>query len=215
MPRPSLQIQVPLGGLFRTTGGRDVIAQPPLGPESQVARAVGGLLEIPDSQRLLAGLAALFGGASQYAITGSTAIGLHRIYCGLQPHRSPADLDLVVSAEGWANLQEVNEATASTLGFHAIGTQRSGMTYRSSVEAAKTIAIDLIVAGKSPAGGGLENADSNHEGLNLVGTDVLLRNLALRKLASSPQSQKIELDTAALLEVSQHQQRGGSSSGGS
>lgn len=135
-------INAPQPDNFKRNGGLPLPADELSNPPPGLSVAMAQILDTDHAGQLLLGLNALFQGAAQYAIAGSSALAIHQLLDGHAEHiRTPNNLDLLVNPSALDHCQQINEDSASQAGFHSAGAAGK-LTWRSPGD--RVIAINLI-----------------------------------------------------------------------
>lgn len=183
-----LNINIPKDSLIGETLSVDMNPAALQQPEPLLGKALAQILNAPNAGKLLLGLNELFGSASEFAITGSTALAVHQLKQGAAaPERMPNDLDVVVSAEGFQRLGLMNAAAIQSLGFDAVPDSASSLIWTGRPD--KPLSVDIVSAKIRPAGLGFDSSETV-DGIKVVKPEILATNLNNRI------GEKIDVDKA-------------------
>ena len=173
------------------------------GPAPAAANAVGAVLNTPNAGRLLQGLNEMFGGATEYAIGGSTALQLHLLEAGLPVTRKPNDLDVVVSPQGFASLGTFNNTGLNRLDFMAIPNNSGRLLWLGN--GTRKLGVDICAAKQTVAGNGF-SAAVERNGLKVIPATFLKANLEIR-ISQQPNNDNAKADLLAISELLAKQQQ--------
>lgn len=170
-----LNLQIPKDSLIGESLSVHVDSAALQKPEPPLSTALEQILNAPGAGKLLLGLAEMFGSASEFAITGSTALAVHQLKQGAAaPERIPNDLDVLVSAAGFQRLGLMNAAAIQSLGFDAVPDSASSLVWTGRDN--KPLTIDVVSTTNRLAGQGFGNSETVG-GVKVVKPEVLASNL--------------------------------------
>jgi len=179
---------------FKRYGGLPLPADELNGQWPALSVTMAQILDTEYAGQLLLGLNALFQGAAQYAIAGSSALAIHQLLDGHAEHiRTPNNLDLLVNPSALDHCQQINEDSASQAGFYSAGAAGQ-LTWRSPDD--KVIAINLI---PSVSANGRRNPDAAFTigGVRTLSLGQLRQNL-LRQVGDGVKVEQSARDLEAI-----------------
>ncbi|HEX4856906.1 MAG TPA: hypothetical protein VFV28_08835 [Limnobacter sp.] len=164
--------------LLRASRGIEVDPQALNQQAPSLSQVMGKILQQLDAGQLLLGLNELFGSASEYAITGSTALAIHQHLANSGAvARAPGDLDVVVSNAGLQRLSSIDFSGAATLGFSCGPAEKESLTWRSPGQA--ELKVDVISSSNRAAGVGFHLAEFKG-GVRVMPLNILEKSLISR-----------------------------------
>lgn len=173
----NLALNLPAPCLVCERDGIEISATALQEPVAPISNALAAILNTPHAGKLLLGLNELFGSASEYAITGSTAVALHCSGMPAQPFRIPNDLDVVVTPSGMCRLGNIDHQGLATVGFACEPGNTESVVWLGHGE--KPLRVDVINRNNGIAGRGFERS-VDLQGVRVIPLDQLAANLQQR-----------------------------------